>query len=145
MPPCPKDSGARNATTGWVHVSDFGAVGDGVTDDTAAIPIDFTASTRNRGALIFPAGGFRVTRLVWKKGVYMRVPVSLVSVLQHHGYTGAAVRSFGVPAERHSSRCDESRRTNQPVHVNDGAPPVSGAGGRWKLGLRHHAREADMK
>lgn len=57
-----------------MHVKDFGPVGDGVTDDTAAIQaaIDFTASTRNRGALVFPADDFRVTRLVWKKGVHGR-------------------------------------------------------------------------
>lgn len=41
-----------------VSVKDFGAVGDGVTDDTAAIQAAFNA---NPGALYFPAGNYRVS------------------------------------------------------------------------------------
>jgi len=40
-----------------VSVKDFGAVGDGVTDDTAAIQ----AAIDNGGALFFPAGEYRIT------------------------------------------------------------------------------------
>lgn len=44
-----------------ISVKDFGAVGDGVTDDTAAVhaAIDFAKS--NRASVFFPAGIYRVT------------------------------------------------------------------------------------
>ncbi|WP_018250787.1 glycosyl hydrolase family 28-related protein [Sphingomonas melonis] len=45
-----------------VSVKDFGAVGDGVTDDTAAIQAAIDA-TRNGGSLTFPEGRYLVTTL----------------------------------------------------------------------------------
>jgi hypothetical protein len=45
-----------------VNVKDFGAVGDGVTDDTVAIQAAINAaSSINGGAIIFPSGSFRIT------------------------------------------------------------------------------------
>lgn len=109
----PKTPGARNSSTGWVHVADFGAVGDGVVDDTAAIQaaIDFTASTRNRGALLFPAGDFRVTRLVWKKGVFGK---------------GAGIAGFGTPNTQQGTRIRQLDSVNLDVICYD--EPVSGNG-----------------
>lgn len=51
-----------------VSVKDFGAVGDGVTDDTAAIQaaIDYTktfSATQNEVGLLWPAGNYNVTTL----------------------------------------------------------------------------------
>ena len=43
-----------------VNVLDYGAVGDGVTDDTAAIRQAF-ASISNGMSLLFPPGSYRVT------------------------------------------------------------------------------------
>lgn len=43
-----------------VSVTDFGAVGDGVTDDTAAIRLAFASSSR----VFFPAGRWRVTSVL---------------------------------------------------------------------------------
>src|SRR6478672_6590147 len=44
--------GSKNELTGWFHVDGYGAVGDGITDDTAAI--------RAAGAALQAAGGGRL-------------------------------------------------------------------------------------
>jgi len=44
-----------------VSVKDFGAVGDGITDDTAAIHAAINAVLSRNGAVHFPAGKYRVT------------------------------------------------------------------------------------
>jgi len=44
-----------------VSVKDFGAVGDGVTDDTAAIQAAIDALPNNNAALIFPAGVYKIS------------------------------------------------------------------------------------
>jgi hypothetical protein len=45
----------------WVSVKDFGAVGDGVTNDAAAIQAahDYIVSTAKQGTLMFPAGTYK--------------------------------------------------------------------------------------
>lgn len=45
----------------WVSVKDFGAVGDGVTNDAAAIQAahDYIVSTAKQGTLLFPAGTYK--------------------------------------------------------------------------------------
>jgi hypothetical protein len=47
-----------------VSVMDFGAVGDGVTDDTAAIQLAITAAYAQEQALYFPAGTYLVTSTI---------------------------------------------------------------------------------
>ena len=47
-----------------VSVKDFGAVGDGVTDDTAAIQLAVTAAANAGGSLFFPAGNYYVTSTI---------------------------------------------------------------------------------
>lgn len=49
----------------YVSVKDFGAVGDGVTDDTAAIQaaIDYLKSTNIGGTVYFPAGEYSVSSI----------------------------------------------------------------------------------
>ncbi|MBT2248092.1 hypothetical protein JHV56_05175 [Arthrobacter sp. BHU FT2] len=97
---------ARNASTGWVHVADFGALGDGASDDTGAIQaaIDLVASTRNRGALLFPPGDFRVSRLIWRKGVYGR---------------GAGIAGFGTPNTQQGTRIRQLDNQNTDVICYD--------------------------
>jgi hypothetical protein len=48
-------------SNGWVSVKDFGAKGDGVTNDTAAIQagLDYVVNTGNQGVLLFPAGTYK--------------------------------------------------------------------------------------
>jgi hypothetical protein len=55
-----------------VSVKDFGAVGDGVTDDTAAIQAALTATVAG-GTLFFPAGNYIITsRLTVSKAITIR-------------------------------------------------------------------------
>lgn len=44
-----------------ISVKDFGAVGDGVTDDTSAVHAAITYAKAQRGAVFFPVGTYRVT------------------------------------------------------------------------------------
>lgn len=44
-----------------VNVLDFGAIGDGVADDTAAVHAAIDAAKAERGSVFFPAGTYRVT------------------------------------------------------------------------------------
>ena len=44
----------------WVSVKDFGAVGDGVTDDTAAIEAAIAAATTAKTTLVFPSGTYKL-------------------------------------------------------------------------------------
>ena len=49
----------------WTNVKDFGAVGDGVNDDTSAIQ----AALNKKGVVLFPTGTYKVTdTLVWRSG-----------------------------------------------------------------------------
>jgi hypothetical protein len=47
-----------------VSVQDFGAVGDGVTDDTVAIQAAFDAVSSPNGLVIFPNGDYKVTDVI---------------------------------------------------------------------------------
>lgn len=45
----------------FYDVRDFGAVGDGITDDTAAIQAAFNATSANGGSVFFPPGKYKTT------------------------------------------------------------------------------------
>jgi hypothetical protein len=52
----------------YVSVTEYGARGDGVTDDTAAIQAAFNAATETGPAIFFPAGTYNVSApLLWTK------------------------------------------------------------------------------
>lgn len=48
-------------SNGWVSVKDFGAKGDGITNDAPAIQtaLDYIVNTGNQGILLFPAGNYK--------------------------------------------------------------------------------------
>jgi hypothetical protein len=50
----------------WVSVKDFGAVGDGITDDTIAIGKALDALETNEGELLFPPGNYLITSSISK-------------------------------------------------------------------------------
>lgn len=65
----PTGTGAvtRSATSKFgdvVSVKDFGAVGDGVANDTAAIQVAIDAVSANGGTVVFPSGTYRIARTV---------------------------------------------------------------------------------
>lgn len=51
----------RLRETGWYSVKDFGAVGDGTTDDLAAINNAIAACPATGGVVFFPPGTYRIT------------------------------------------------------------------------------------
>jgi len=50
-----------DTSNGWLSVRDFGAVGDGVTDDTAAIQAAITYVCPRSYGLLFPNGTYKIT------------------------------------------------------------------------------------
>ncbi len=93
-----------------VSVKDFGAVGDGVTDDTAAIQAALDAAKINGDALFFPEGRYIVSSpliLPVKNGTY-RVPLYLYgtsaenapdelgSIIEYTGTSGSLFEGRGV-------------------------------------------------
>jgi len=65
----------RRFNEGWVSVTDHGAVGDGVTDDTAAVQAAITAAqtTGGGGVVFFPEGAYRTTATLVMSSAYMRL------------------------------------------------------------------------
>jgi hypothetical protein len=77
-----------NTINGTVNVKDFGAVGDGVADDTAAIQAAVTASPASGGTVFFPAGTYKFSGVTVTKGI------SIIG----DGYQDAAVRFVNTSA-----------------------------------------------
>ena len=67
-----------------VSVKDFGAVGDGVTDDTAAIQAAINAPTKS---IFFPAGTYRTTAPLsaTAKRIYGETQIHSILLLDHSG------------------------------------------------------------
>lgn len=57
------DTTVENKLAQTVSVKDFGAVGDGVTDDTVAIQNAISSATANKNTLVFPAGTYALPSL----------------------------------------------------------------------------------
>lgn len=51
----------NNGASVWLNVRDYGAVGDGTTDDTTAIQAALTAAAGNGYTVYFPAGQYKIT------------------------------------------------------------------------------------
>ena len=73
-----KADSSASSGSGLVSVKDFGAVGNGVTDDTAAIQdaID-TLSAAGGGTVFLPAGAYKITsniNITWPSSLDQNVP-----------------------------------------------------------------------
>ncbi len=81
---------------GMIDVRDYGAKGDGVTDDTAAIQAAFDAGgiEYNRGKIVFiPAGTYKVTQLDFRSSLTVQGAGQYTTILQGSG-VGASVLRF---------------------------------------------------
>jgi hypothetical protein len=83
-----------------VSVKDFGAVGDGTTNDTAAIQAALTSSTTS---VFFPAGRYRVTSNLTRSGhTYLYGETMTSSILQMEG-TSSFVYTGGTAGDEYNT------------------------------------------
>ncbi|MFE9906404.1 glycosyl hydrolase family 28-related protein [Streptomyces achromogenes] len=76
-------SGNKATPPDWLNIRDFGAQGDGVTDDSAAIQAAVTAAAAvGGGTLYVPAGRFIANAVTWASGVNAIGAGPRVSILQ---------------------------------------------------------------
>jgi hypothetical protein len=76
-------------------VKDFGAVGDGVTDDTAAIQAAIDSMGANNGDLIITAGTYSFNSTLTISGSHHTIEAKGGAVLQWDGITGTTGLQFG--------------------------------------------------
>lgn len=70
-PAIQRDPNLLQQALGWVNVQDYGAVGDGVTDDTAAIQAAYDSMGPNpEGTLYFPRGFYFISKTIVLDGGY---------------------------------------------------------------------------
>ena len=75
--------GIGNVTTGFFNVMDYGAVGNGIADDTAAFKATLVAATAG-GVIYAPAGSYKLTdnlNIVWPKLCVLRGDGSKLTTL----------------------------------------------------------------
>jgi hypothetical protein len=107
-----------------VSVKDFGAVGDGVADDTAAIQAAIAALPATDGALYFPAGTYRITVGITVTKAGTRIFGDGAKVVQ----TGTLQQGFNVTADR-------VQLDNIWLYNNRGGSDWSGAGYTNAIGI----------
>jgi hypothetical protein len=83
----------------WINVKDYGATGDGTTDDTAAIQAAIAVAIDQNRVIYFPKGTYIITQIVWNPPGYARMPNWIgdgptVSVLKRK--TGSAFDSMVI-------------------------------------------------
>ena len=86
----------RKAYVESVSVKDFGAIGDGVADDAAAIPACCTAiTTSGGGRIFFPSGTFRVTTgiIIGSNTMLLGAGKSSVILAAQTGFVGSSLIS----------------------------------------------------
>lgn len=118
---------------GWVDVvRDFGAIGDGVTDDTPAIQaaIDHLAAGGG-GVLVFPAGTYSVTSVTLREGITYQ---GLGAIIKRPPLQGKWVRTF-------TTQGYASPRDARPIVIKgltfDGNSPAQGSYQGYELEQAH--------
>lgn len=83
----------------WHDVTRYGAVGDSVTDNTAAIQRAIDACTVTGGKVYFPAGKFLTTTLYLKSNVTLHITAGATILghkdTKHYPYLDAGIRFYG--------------------------------------------------
>jgi len=82
-----------------ISVKDFGAKGDGTTDDTAAIAAAETACFASGQSLYFPAGTYKCLTGLTKKAVNWHGDGKYKSILSYYG-TGTFINATGTTSSR---------------------------------------------
>jgi len=84
-----------SGTTDWLNIKDYGAIGDGSTDDTTAIQNAINALSSNGGVIYFPAGTYKVTSTVMISisGVTLRGNSRWNTFIYYYG-SGDCVRMY---------------------------------------------------
>lgn len=121
--------GGGGGGTQWFDVTDptYGAIGDGTTDDTAAIAAAITAIPAGGGVLYFPAGTYKVTSgLTLSKPITVRGDGGVTSLYVNNAisqidFTSATASLFTVS----SPGCSF---IDIAMSNTSGTPPSSGAG-----------------
>ncbi|MEJ8629574.1 glycosyl hydrolase family 28-related protein [Sphingomonas sp. I4] len=117
MPPAPPQAPGINA----VSVLDFGAVGDGQTDDSAAVQRAYdTLVQRGGGRLYFPTGRYRIALVLTARSVHLSGTGASSSILIPASADAAAVTALYrngaiAPVSIHDLGFRGSRRCRFPV------------------------------
>lgn len=110
----------------WISVKDHGAVGDGTTDDTAAIQAALAAVPPTGGTVYFPAGTYKTTG-----GLTVTAPTWLLGAGRGN-YTGANAASkvtcTSGTASLFTVSKDGTRFTGLCLQNTSGTTPTAGAG-----------------
>ena len=80
-----------------LSVRDYGAAGDGITDDTAAIQAAIDAAYQHKKAVKIPAGIYRVTRTLWVyDGIEIRGDGIYNTIVQTPFGTDATAKAYAI-------------------------------------------------
>jgi polygalacturonase len=101
-----------------VNVRDFGAVGDGVTDDTAAIQNAINAAQNNNEGVLFPAGTYLHHSILYASGVSL-IGVGGASVLLADNPTASAVILTGISPSIQNMVVDSAPATSNTITFAD--------------------------
>lgn len=135
--------------SGHVSIRHFGAVGDGIADDTAAIQRAIAAVTGNGGIVAFPPGRYLITGTLRVHSLY---PISLIGEMGGNFYdaAGAAaallvgadmayVIEFAAPDPHERAR--HGSGTVQGLAFVDPTSPDNGSPGRRRVTSALHLRD----
>ena len=80
----------------YVSVKDFGAVGDGSTDDYVAVKAAFDEVTARGGVLVFPTGVYRLTNSLSNNSVDTTNPIALEGNNSTINFDYASTKDYGL-------------------------------------------------
>jgi hypothetical protein len=108
---------------GFLNVRSLGAKGDGASNDTAPIQAGINQlNAEGGGILFFPPGDYRITQIVWKKGVYMQ---------------GAGVGNFGTSNSPKATRLRQITGQNKSMILYSEPQAANGRYYAGPCGISH--------